>query len=246
MKSQVKTGILVHGKHPETSRFDYLMWGDPPNRLGCLPTMIFAALEEGIDNIGAVIIGTGATKFNGLFESEYIKSLIQNNLARLNEFPKISTHRNFLDNEVTLKLSSLVDGIICEKTSKNTFNEVVAAASIFADAGIKKVIQISCGSHLPRCVLMQLQAKMMGKIPNDQHWYSLADDTVYPGSTLNDVVVVEPPHRGDDPMLKVEKEIRLNELVQLIFKVSIEERIKLLKQIRKILDRDTTLANLDR
>lgn len=62
MIHHAKTGILIHGRHLQAIEWEQMIWGDVENaKLGTLPTAILAALNEGVDNIALITLGTGAS-----------------------------------------------------------------------------------------------------------------------------------------------------------------------------------------
>jgi hypothetical protein len=54
-------------------------------------------------------------------------------------------------------------------------------------------------------------------------------ETTFAGSTIDDVAVVEPPHRGDDLMICAP--VKMHEIVQQIFKMPPDERIRFLYEL---------------
>lgn len=198
----MKIGILVHGRHLQAAGWQKLVWGDPSSgRLGSLPQMVLTVLTEGLENIEVIVFGTGASEKGGLKEAEYTKQHLLHHMKDLGEFQCIREHESFQSRLGLDRLSRLCDSIVTETKSTNTVQEIANAAKIFQAHGCTKVIQITCGSHEPRCVRLRSEAKKQGAIPKSQIWYSISDDMTFEGSDISDVVIIEPPHRGDDPML---------------------------------------------
>ena len=223
-------GILVHGRHVDALGWERLMWGEPPEKMGSLTRMVLEILDRGTENIGASVFGTGASERDGVKEAECMKEFIQERFDELRQFFAIAGHPRFEECEEDLE--DLIDGIICDTESKNTATEVENAAGVFASKECTKIYQISCGSHIPRCVLEMEKARERGVIPTTQYWYAVADDMVYEKTAIGDIVVLEPPHRGDDPLLK--QGISLS-VIQGLFHLSVEKRIECLKQIEALI-----------
>lgn len=132
----MKTGILVHGRHLQAEGWEKLVWGVPgEGKLGSLPMMVLIALTVGIENIGAIVFGTGASEKDGLKEAEYTKRYILENMAKLGQFEKIAFHPHFQSRRDLVLLDNMCNAVIPEIRSKNTAEEVANAAEIFKNMG---------------------------------------------------------------------------------------------------------------
>lgn len=231
----MKIGILVHGRHLQAEGWEKLVWGVPEEgRLGSLPMMVLIALTVGIENIGAVVFGTGASEKGGLKEAEYTKRYLLKNMSELGQFDKLAFHPRFQSRRDLVLLDGICREIIPETQSKNTAEEIANAAKIFKNIGCGIIYQISCGSHIPRCTIERLKIAERGGIPADQLWLSVADDMTFSGSTAGDVAIIEPPHRGDDPMIRAPK--KAHEVVPKLFKLSPLARTQFLSDLDVMLD----------
>ncbi len=227
-------GILVHGRHVGALGWEKLMWGCPTeDKFGSLTRMVLEVLDRGQENIGTIIFGTGTSEHDGLKEAECMKQYLQKNFTKLSEFSTIKEHPRFQSSDDIAHLSKLIDNIFCEIKSKNTAQEVRNAAKIFAKNDCKEIYHISCSSHISRCVLDMKKAWARGEIPKDQRWYGAPDDMTFEGTSLEDVVVVEPPHRGDDPRLK--EKIQMKEVIIPLFRLSSKDRTECLGFYQTIL-----------
>jgi hypothetical protein len=197
----MKIGILVHGRHVEAVNWEKLAWGEPPHRLGALPMMALVALNAGVENVSGIVFGTGASEKDGLKEAEYMKRFLLEHTGKLGEFELIKAHPRFQSSRDLVLLDQLFRRVICETDSKNTDEEVANAAQIFSELGVHEVKQVTCGSHAPRCQLVHLKVRASGGIPRGQLWSCYGDDMAFSGSEVKDVTIMEPPHRGDDPMV---------------------------------------------
>jgi len=193
-------GIFVHGRHVGTVDWERLIWGDPENnKLGSLTRLVLEILERGPETIKTIAIGSGASEKEGVSEAQCMKNYLLDHFSDLGAFSMIRDHINFQEDEFG-QLLKLIRNIYCDTISQNTAQEIEHAITFFADAGCTEIYQISCRSHLPRCVAERVKAK----IPLGQKWYAVSDDMTYSGSQADDIVVLEPPHRSDDPMLSSE------------------------------------------
>jgi hypothetical protein len=93
-----------------------------------------------------------------------------------------------------------MEQIIVTPEIKNTVAEVETAAKIFADCGASKVVQICAASHAPRCIKEQSVARSHGTISKDQLWHTVATDMCYHDTKPEDICVIEPSHRRDQPI----------------------------------------------
>lgn len=201
----MKTALLVHGRHLQAVGWDRLAWGDiDSQRMGVLPKMIHVVLNIGIENVAGIFFGTGTSERNGKKESVYTKYFLQYHMQQLAKFDLIKGHPRFQSSRDLVLLDRLIDKIECDLETQNTDQEIESAARYFAGLDVKQVIQVTCGSHAPRSMLAQLKARHRGDIPNFQMWSVVGDDMTFAGSEIGDVAIIEPPHRGDDPMLDAE------------------------------------------
>ena len=230
------TGILVHGRHLQAEGWETLVWGEPPHKLGSLTMMVYMALNEGPENITLVVFGTGASEKDGFKEAEYMKQYLLEHFGDLVQFPRIADHPAFTE-DGQARLEKVVERIVPEIQSKNTLEELKNAARLFTDAGVERIIQIACGSHLPRCIQNRLQVKEAGGIPEGPMWHAVADDMTYLGSSAGDVTILEPPHRGDDPLLREPKDRLPSELAKRIFRIPFPKRLELLDEWDALLKR---------
>ena len=69
--SPPRTGILVHGFHCGADEWEKVVWGEPPYRLGRVPTALLAAHHAG-DACACILFGSGASTHpeSGLVEAE--------------------------------------------------------------------------------------------------------------------------------------------------------------------------------
>jgi len=219
-------GILVHGRHVQTENWETLIWGAPPDKMGSLPRLVYEILRRGPENVGMIVLGTGASERDGLKEAECMKQYLQACFDDIIAFPLIKNHPRFQSAKDRFCLMHLIDKIHCEVASKNTAEEVRAAAALFEGLGCTEIYQISCGSHIARCLLESLKA--------GHRWYGVPDDMTFARSEFSDVVVVEPPHRGDDPMISAD--IKMHEVVRKLFKLPQERRIRCLHDIDALIE----------
>jgi hypothetical protein len=115
----------------------------------------------------------------------------------------------------------------------NTAEEIIEASRLFSEAGINKIFLVSCASQIARTMMTQLVAKEAGKIPNGQQWLFVADDMFYGDTNATDVVIVEPPHRTDDPMFHAP--LQPHALLKRFFKLPWQKRAEFLPSLDTLL-----------
>lgn len=224
-----KIGILIHGLHLQAQDWESVVWGNPPHTLGSLPKAVQVMLDLGLENIGHVVFGTGASEKDGMKEAAYTKRELYNKLERLDDYPEL-----FMGPVRRYGLSKLIEHASLEIKAKNTAEEIKNVAQWFSASECDLVIQIpTCASHAPRCLKTFLQVKAQGGIPEGQSWMVATPDTTFAGSTIDDVAIVEPPHRGDDPML--DAPVKAHEVVSRLFRLSPQDRKNFLLQADQLL-----------
>jgi len=197
-----KVGILVHCRHLETVAWEELVFGIPEeDKLGDVAMLARVVLQlEPTEQVAAIVIGRGPSWKDGLDEGHYTKQFLLDNFDRLREFPRLRPLMDGLDEARAATLRQAFESIIVTPEIKNTVAEIETAAALFAEKGVRKVVQICAASHASRCIKEQAAARSHGKISSDQLWQTVATDMSYHDTRPEDVAVIEPLHRRDQPM----------------------------------------------
>jgi hypothetical protein len=197
-----RVGILAHSRNLETYDWEQLVFGVPEeDRLGDYAALARAVLTLGPgEELACCVIGCGYSRRDGLSEGEYSKRYLLGHLERLRDFPRLAPLFAGLPAGGWTAFRQALEGIIITREVKNTVDEVEAAAEIFTEHGASKVIQIAASSHASRCIKEQAVARSHGKISRGQQWFTVATDMTYRGTKPEDVCVIEPLHRRDQPM----------------------------------------------
>jgi len=197
----MSTGILVHARHLETVGWTRLVWGVPKqDSLGSLPKLVELLLQETADEpISTIVFGCGPSVRDNLSEGEYAKRYLLDHLQELHDFPRFA---DLTDKNLAALRNRLVQ-IHVTQTLTRSIDEVAVAAELFARASVTRVLQLTAASHAPRCIQIQSAAKAAGLIPKSQQWFLVADDRCYEGADPFSTTILEPAHRGDDPMIGV-------------------------------------------
>jgi hypothetical protein len=197
----IKTGVLVHVNYLQPG-WEELAWGIPEKALmGTLPKLVQLLLvESSSEPITDILMYTGPSRKDGLNEGEYSKKYLLDHFDQLGNFPQLKPLLEKLsEKELQALKIQLEEHTFTREQLVNSADEVLNAARYFAEHGITKVYQIAIASHAPRCIQLQALVRHRHQIPSEQFWYTIAADTTFEGTAPDDVIVAEPPHRGDDP-----------------------------------------------
>jgi len=219
------TGILVHGCHLSADGWEHIVWGRPPHELGRLPHAVLLAWEE---KASVVIFGTGASEKDGLKESEYTLKYLWDHWDALAEFEPL--HRVPLDQaEALMRRISVLDTV-----TQNTDQEALEGLKVMSSKKCHHAIFVSSPTHLPRCLTCACKAIEKDASLFEGPIYASPSDTCYEGAHAGDVVVVEPPHRGDrDKSLDA---LKFHELVRRTYRVPNEKKAEFFEKLQDLLE----------
>lgn len=200
----MSTAILIHGFHLQAKGWHQVVWGDPSNGvLGRVPKGILEARKW---NASTIVFSTGASEKGGVKEREYTYGYAMDRIGELSNLLQVGPE-------------AIADWVarraVLELTSQDTKTEVLVSARIAKDRGDTGIMLVSCRSHITRCLKEAIS--VLEKEPALAHFlgnlYAAAADTAYHGTTVDDVIVLEPPHRSDRPDVPIYKNaLRINEL----------------------------------
>merc|ERR1712079_316498 len=125
-------------------------------------------------------------------------------------------------------------GTLDTKT-QNTDQEVKNGLEVMKGKNCTHALLVSSPTHLPRC--LACACKVIGTEPElfQGPIYASPSDTCYEGTTAGDIVVVEPPHRGDrDKDLDY---LKFHELVKRMFRVKADEKAVFLEEVISLLEK---------
>jgi len=218
-------GLLVHGCHLQADGWEEIVWGHPPARLGRLPQAVLLAHEE---SAKVVILGTGASQApDGRLEGQFTLDYIMDRLDRLHDFKALQRFP-------LPELQTLVRATFrAELESQNTMEEVKAAFRIWTAKGVTRGFLVSSPTHLPRCLACACQAHKEDATLFEGELHASPSETCYEGFEAGDVVVVEPPHRGDRD--KALDGLPFHEMVRRSFKVPPSKKVAFLKDFDQLL-----------
>ena len=199
-----KTGILVHGYNLDADRWESVAWGIPDDQVGRVPMGVFLALSEQAE---VMVFGSGASKKDGLLESEATALLMRERFDALAGFSLFENYLPEVANpDSNLRYKERIESILHLDTgSRNTREEIEHAGRVFVDEGVERVILVSSPTHLPRCLRDACAVfEENGELSLLRNGlYAAPSVTGYAGCAAADVVIFEPPHRPDRNGLNV-------------------------------------------
>lgn len=226
---QLTAGILCHGCHLQADGWEEIVWGVPPAKLGRLPQAAQLAWDE---KAVVLVFGTGASKSSdGRLEGQYTLDTLVERLDNLHDFQALRRIPLEPLKELLTRIS------IAEVQSRDTVEEVREGFRIFSEKGVSRGFLCSSPTHLPRCLACacKVQDTTDDDTPGAYHGeiYACPSETCYEGFTAGDVVVVEPPHRGDrDRALDY---LPFHDMVKRSFRVPQANRERFLQEFDELL-----------
>jgi len=232
------TAVLVHGRHLETNELERLLWLGSGGELGTLPTAVRAMLTWGVERISLISVGTGSSTDpnTGLIESQVIKQYWLDNFDKLEQVSRISQLPAWNMHKETLR--DLIKSAVTDIESRNTKQETLAAMKLFKDRGITNILQVAGMNHAPRCQVNQSLVREETGIISPQNWFLIADEAPYFASSAQDVTVVEPPHKGDDELSRIDRSLLPSSIMRDFYALKTDEqRIMFLETARIQIDK---------
>ncbi len=204
----IRTAILIHGYHLLADGWEEVIWGDPQHGIYGRAA---AGLREALRHDAEIIFfTTGASQKDGLLEGEAVLNIARTRMLEMPEFSGWSENdaHAWLDSKAALELTSQV-----------TTDELTTCADIALSRGVERLVLVSSPSHIMRAHQSAISgfSKQEKYKPLLNALYAVASDTCYPGTTVEDVVIIEPPHRPDRP------KIFFNKTISGIFKIKDSE-----------------------
>ena len=242
----MKTGILVHGCNLNIENWRHVAWGDPPDQPGRIPQGILVAKQMAAD---VIVFGTGASEKafrlgndpapgKKLLESEYSLEYLRQHFESLRQFsalrkgiPELTSDQDF-DSFRQATLSK----IVLDTTSRNTFEEIQAAAAIFLEHEVDRMVLVSSPSHIVRCLrdAATIFANDAALASLRSGLFACPSVTCYEGTLPEDVVVVEPPHRPDRHVVPTHRRIQRMMSLQ---RLNHDDLVKLIEEFDDLLQR---------
>ena len=224
-----KIGILLHVYNLDASGWERLVWGDPAaNMLGTGTKFLECLMHIPPDRPVSSIIYSGPSTRDSMSEGAHTKRFLLEHFGQLRQFPRFSKRLDELGEEGQKLLRQRLGDLVLGPTIANTFAEIEHAASHFERKGITEVWHVAAASHAPRCMQSQAIIRHKGIIPLTQRWLTITSDIAFGGSDPSDVIVIEPPHRADDPLLGFSP--TLSEVLKPFFLLSTEQKKEFIRR----------------
>jgi hypothetical protein len=216
-----------------------MLWGTPDfeRHLGVVPTAVLAMLNAGPERINTISVGSGASMRDPIrFEAAVIYDVLGKRFHELDQFKPIREHPAWIDIDQRAWVGLAVHDAVLDVRARDTEQEIANAAKLFEERGITRVIQVTNRDHGMRCLDSQNNAREQELIPTSQQWSIVTDDESYWNGIFVPPIVVEPPHRGDDPTLSWNPALWTPSLVRRLLDLPPERRHRASIVIERILD----------
>ncbi len=231
----IKTGILLHVYHLDTTGWEELVWGRPEqNELGTAAKFAECLLDIPVGHEVSSIIYCGPSEKDGLTEAAFAKKYLLHRIDDLAAFPRLKRKIDRLSSVEYETFVGRLHDLVVGPLIKNTTEELNAAATYFADKQVDVVIQIAAATHAPRCLREQISARYHGLVDKNQQWFVAASDVNYEGVDPDDVVIAEPMHRHDNPLYGFRP--AWAEVTKKYPRLSLENKKQVLRQLDKIMN----------
>ena len=217
----MKTAVAVHGCHVGAVDWESIVWGDPKHGVyGRAATAISLAWENSAEMLS---FSTGASERDGRREAERIYELARSRLDELFGGPVKGLDTAWLEKIAVIDVES-----------QNTADEMRYLGQSCTEREIEKLFLVSSPWHIMRCLKEALAYQAVGGFAG-MHIYTLASDDSSDDLNAGNVVVLEPPHRGDDPMLHAP--FKMHEIIPKLFGLSHKDRIAILAELDSMISR---------
>lgn len=132
--------------------------------------------------------GTGASEINGVKEGQYILDYALQHLS------EIAGHLNL---SISRTGKFIRERSIVHTTAQNTREEIRAVMESLKTDKIKRLFIVSSPTHGGRCCTEAEVLRLGEFLDSEVRVFTTNSDVSYANSTPQDVVIIEPPHRGD-------------------------------------------------
>jgi hypothetical protein len=192
------TALLIHGYHLGATNWEELVWGNPEHGVyGSAARGAHIAVTERPEYI---LWSTGASEYQGRTEAQYTYDYA---MERLEEVCP-GFYEDGVDRYGTLEFFAKRSRF--DNKSQNTRQAVVHAIDFCGLHGVGRLLIVGAPTHA-RGLLEADAYRLTKPLPGIEVWET-SSDVPFAGSTPLDVLVVEPPHRGDRPTVPIHKTLR--------------------------------------
>jgi len=190
--------VLCHGAHLNANNWYELVMGDiDQDIIGRAPRAIEVALVHGAS---AIIWATGASEKDGVKEAVYTYDCVMQELASIHLY-LVRTHVSLSGMSLSELRARINVLSVFDEVTQNTTEEVAYAATVAKAYGCPVVVQVSSPTHIQRCYAESVKLNFTASPTSQVFFIPVVSDTCFLDSTPADVVVSEPPHRGDNRSL---------------------------------------------
>jgi hypothetical protein len=214
----MKTAVLIHGLHLEAHGWESMVWGDlEKNVWGTVPRGIEYAWHMQAE---VIVWGSGASVRDGKKEAEVTYELA---LSRMDDLAVLCGTDSAI-------LKSFVESrSIIDTEANDTAGEIKNTFMLAKKRGITDIVLVPVGSQAPiasrRALLLALEDDAYAQFRH--HVLIAPSDGRYEGTSMNDIVIVAPAHRGDRVAIQPNVYARKTlDIIQRMSKAKDEEGLK--------------------
>lgn len=181
------SAVLIHGLYLGIPNWNEIMLGSGEyGKEGRILRGLKIAYEE---DSRFIFWGTGASELNGVKEGQYIYDFALKHLreiaAHLGITPILARH--FIESRSQVNIDT-----------KNTREEISTVLSLLSKSNVKRLFIVSSPTHGGRCFTEAETLRLSEEFSSLQvRILTVGSDVSYANSSPKDVVIIEPPHRGD-------------------------------------------------
>ena len=184
----LKTAVLVHMYDSRIKDWEEIMWGDPKTgRLGRASKGLQEAWKWTADNI---IFSDALMGEDGITESQRTLEYVKTHVTDLVKLFPIGA------SEI---LSWLSARVVIDGCPRNTPEEIMVAAEFSKKHQIGRLVLVSSPTHIMRCHKAAISILGADPVyrPLLHNLYAVASDTCYADSTVDDVIIIDPPCQSE-------------------------------------------------
>ncbi|MEK7538931.1 MAG: hypothetical protein AAB552_03760 [Patescibacteria group bacterium] len=180
------SAVLIHGLHLGADDWDNIVLGQNQyGKVGRILRGLKVAYEE---DAKYIFWGTGASERDGVKEGQYILDYALCHLSEIAAHLSVS----YAEAEGLIVYRSVV-----HTTAQNTRQEIRAVMEFLKPLDTRCLFIVSSPTHGGRC-FTEAEVLRLGEFADcGFQVFTVGSDVSYANSGPQDVVIVEPPHRGD-------------------------------------------------
>lgn len=197
----MKTAVLLHGYNANEKNWDYVVWGESPDKPGRIPTAVAVALEENAELLVLFGSSIGKEDESGVWKSsgKLMTELLFRRFEELGKFTILHALREIPLKKIRRRIEVVYRLVEELERPANTFGEMQTMARLIQEKGIQKLVCVSSPDHVSRIirdtlvVFRKTTLAVHVSVRPSVTLYTVGDDVTPPErASLGSVVVIEP------------------------------------------------------